>query len=135
MSLSAEKGRRYLTVALPDGRRRTLRRSITDLGEQQHVQSSLAELPWVSVRTLIPLAHHLKTRFTLPNAEMIRNAPSSSRANKRRAAGRAVALCATGGSPPLAGTAETGATAAGPADGSASLTHETASGLSTEGRS
>jgi DNA-binding transcriptional regulator LsrR (DeoR family) len=135
ISLSAARGRDLLTVALPDGRQRTLRRSITDLDEQYQAGGSLVELPWVSVRTLIPLARHLKTRFTLANAEVIRDAPSSSRANKRRAAGRAVASCSTGCSSRLVGTAETGATTTGSADGSTPLAHETAAGLPTEGRS
>ena len=135
ISLSAARGRGYLTVALPDGRHRTLQRSLTDLDEQIQIGSPMDEFPWVSIRTLIPLARHLKTRFTLPNAEVIRNAPSSTGANKRRAAGRAVAPCTTGGSSDLAGTAKSGATAAGAADSSTSLAHETAACLSPEGRS
>lgn len=81
LSLRAERGRDYLVFGLPDGRRRTVRKSSTNLDAVAREDHALKEfgLPQVSVRTLVPLARHLRTKFASATAEVIRDArPSTS---------------------------------------------------------
>lgn len=80
VSLRAERGRDYLVFGLPDGRRRTVRKSSTNLGviAGEALTGEGVRLPRVSVRTLVPLARHLRIRFaTATTAEVIRDARSS----------------------------------------------------------
>ena len=105
---------------------------MTDFDKQRQIEGSGTELPWISVRTLIPLAHHLKARFTLPVAELIRHVPDSSGPTERRAEGGAAD--AARGSAAVAGIAETCAATVGTADGPTSPAHEGASRFSTKGR-
>src|ERR1019366_1986109 len=79
VSLRAERGRDYLVFGLPDGRQRTVRKSSTNLDaveQEDHAREEFG-LPRVSMRTLVPLARHLKTKFTsTTTAEVKRNARS-----------------------------------------------------------
>src|SRR4051794_31277754 len=82
LALTSTRGPEFLTVCLADGRRRPLRRSATDLDAPA---PGRAELPRISVRTLLPLARlvrgmlatsqeeaphaaHAHTRLPLPHA-------------------------------------------------------------------
>jgi hypothetical protein len=62
----SSRGPRFLVVRLPDGRKRSLLRSITDLegGAEPfpNGHDSVEESLRVSVRTLLPLAHFLASR-------------------------------------------------------------------------
>ena len=57
VSLHAARGPAYIVVALPDGRRRSLRRASTDLSGT--AEAPLYDGPRVSVDTLLPLARHI----------------------------------------------------------------------------
>jgi hypothetical protein len=61
LSLKPARGARFVTVQLPDGRRRSILRSVTDLATEPSPQDldSTEEGLRVSVRTLLPLARLL----------------------------------------------------------------------------
>src|SRR3954464_14506328 len=61
VSLRSARGPAYIVVALPDGRRRSLRRASTDLAGAATASAvtSLCDGPRVSVGTLLPLARHI----------------------------------------------------------------------------
>ena len=76
VSLQAMRGQGYLVFELPDGRHRTIRKASTDIGAsaaQCHCLED-ADLPRVSVRTLVPLAHHLRAKLITATMEVIRHA-------------------------------------------------------------
>jgi hypothetical protein len=62
VSSSSARGPRHVTVALADGRRRSVRRAATDLGEDWPADplGTASALPRISVRTLLPLARCLR---------------------------------------------------------------------------
>src|SRR3954471_17651814 len=57
VSLHSARGPAYIVVALPDGRRRSLRRASTDLAGT--AEAPLYDGPRISVGTLLPLARHI----------------------------------------------------------------------------
>ncbi len=63
VSVHSARGPAFVVIALPDGRRRSVRRSITDLAGAPSTNRSDEALR-VSVRTLLPLAQHLATMMT-----------------------------------------------------------------------
>ena len=82
VSLRAERGGDYLVFRLPDGRRRSVRKSSTNLGAPAGEDIAGVDFrpPGVSVRTLVPLVRYLRLRFaTATTAEVIRDARSSKR--------------------------------------------------------
>ncbi|MER8911912.1 Y4bD/Y4pK family protein [Mesorhizobium sp. M0854] len=68
------RGPAFVVVRLPDGRRRSIRRSVTDLAaaspEEQGVSKSLAR---INVRTLLILLHHLNSTLASRIEEVIRD--------------------------------------------------------------
>jgi hypothetical protein len=77
------RGLAFVVVALPDGRRRSIRISCTDLGHASPPADKRAlDPPRVSVRTLIPLARHLNATLSLLVEEVIRDDSSSSSASR-----------------------------------------------------
>jgi len=72
------RGRAYVVVELPDGRRRSIRIASTDLAEAAIAPSPKpAGLPRISARTLIPLMQHLTANLSLLAEEVIRDGPSN----------------------------------------------------------
>ena len=72
------RGPAYVVIELPDGRRRSIRIASTDLAEALALAPIAANLPRISVRTLIPLMQHLTAGdLTLLAEEVIRDGPSS----------------------------------------------------------
>ena len=68
------RGPAYIVVALPDGRRRGVRIASTDLAEPPNC-ASIADLPRISARTLIPLMQHLSASLRLLDEKVIRDDP------------------------------------------------------------
>src|SRR3954463_10692175 len=74
VSLHCARGPTFLVVELGDGRRRSIRRLVTDLGMPSSVSSPRAsDLPRISARTLLPLARHLITTLASSAEEVIRD--------------------------------------------------------------
>ena len=72
--LHSARGPAFVVVELGDGRRRSIRRSATDLGTPSSVASPRAsDLPRISVRTLLPLARHLTPTLAASAEEVIRD--------------------------------------------------------------
>ncbi|MGY3614099.1 hypothetical protein [Bradyrhizobium sp. USDA 10063] len=70
------RGPAYVVVALPDGRRRGVRIASTDLAETSIAsRPNAADLPRISVRTLIPLMQHLGASLNLLDEKVIRDDP------------------------------------------------------------
>src|ERR1700682_961572 len=99
------RGSAYLVVALPDGRKRSIRIASTDLASTVTV-SGAPDLPRISVRTLIPLVQHLSANLALLAEEVIRDgssSPSASRCVSTTAdTHRRIPPAADGASAPLA---------------------------------
>jgi hypothetical protein len=129
VSLRAERGRDYLVFGLPDGRQRTVRKSSTNLGavvQEDHAREEFG-LPRVSVRTLVPLARHLKTKFTsTTTAEVIRNARSSTSDPTACVAFKRSSSGIDEGSAALAEPAGSGPEPVGQANSSTAVAHEIA---------
>ncbi|WP_352998071.1 DUF5372 family protein [Mesorhizobium sp. M1273] len=74
VSSRSARGPAFVVVRLPDGRRRSIRRSVTDLAaaspEEQGVSKSLAR---INVRTLLTLLHHLNSTLASRIEEVIRD--------------------------------------------------------------
>ncbi len=74
LSRYSARGPAFVVVRLPNGRRRSIRRSVTDLTapspEEQGASKSLAR---INVRTLLTLMHHLNSTFTSRIEEVIRD--------------------------------------------------------------
>src|SRR3954453_9107142 len=58
LSLTCSRGPAFIAVALPDGRRRLVRRAATNL---DHPPPANMTLPRISVRALLPLARHIRS--------------------------------------------------------------------------
>src|SRR4051794_34122661 len=71
VSLHSARGPTFLVVELGDGRRRSIRRLVTDLGKPLSPRAS--DLPRISARTLLPLARHLITTLASTAEEVIRD--------------------------------------------------------------
>jgi len=73
VSLHSARGPAYIVIALPDGRRRSLRRASTDLAGAATASpvASLCDGPRVSVDTLLPLARHIVARLAIAVEEVI----------------------------------------------------------------
>lgn len=70
------RGPAYVVVGLPDGRRRGVRIASTDLAETSIAsRPNRADLPRISVRTLIPLMQHLRASLSLLDEKVIRDDP------------------------------------------------------------
>ena len=67
LSLACSRGPAFIAVALPDGRRRLLRRAATDLEQPPAPQ---AVLPRVSARALLPLARHIRSMLAASSEEV-----------------------------------------------------------------
>jgi hypothetical protein len=83
VSLRSARGPAYVVVALPDGRRRSLRRALTDPAGAAEVAPSARAIPLrngflISVGTLLPLARHIVARLAAPVEEVTRDDRSSS---------------------------------------------------------
>ena len=66
----------YVVVALPDGRRRSVRIASTNLAEAPTMPGpDIPSLPRISVRTLIPLMQHLSANLSLLAEKVIRDGP------------------------------------------------------------
>ncbi|WP_367161426.1 DUF5372 family protein [Mesorhizobium sp.] len=74
VSSRSARGPAFVVVRLPDGRRRSIRRAVTDLAvasaEEQGAPESAAR---ISVRTLLTLLHHLNRTLASPVEEVIRD--------------------------------------------------------------
>jgi len=66
LSLTCSRGPAFIAVALPDGRRRLLRRAATDLEQALAPQTAL---PRISARALLPLARYIRSMLTAPSEE------------------------------------------------------------------
>ena len=72
------RGPAYVAVRLPDGHRRSIRISATDLNASDcSGRTPAASLPRINVRILIPLAQHLDRILDLLTEEVIRDDPTS----------------------------------------------------------
>ena len=69
------RGPAYVAVRLPDGHRRSIRISATDLNASDG-RTPAASLPRINVRILIPLAQHLDRILNLLTEEVIRDEPT-----------------------------------------------------------
>jgi hypothetical protein len=76
LSLTCSRGPAFVAVALPDGRRRLVRRAATSLDQPPPTTMTL---PHISVRALLPLARHIRSMVAafLEEASDVRIAPSS----------------------------------------------------------
>jgi len=122
------RGPAFVVVELPDGRRRSIRISSTDLGHASTPADKRApDPPRVSVRTLIPLARHLNTKLSLLAEEVIRDDLSSSSASRSVSAAVDSGLRAQPAPdsifPPLAQSVGRDANAARPAGGATDAAH------------
>src|SRR5215211_2620769 len=72
VSLYSARGPAFVVIELGDGRRRSIRRSATDLGTPSSDASLRAsDLPRISARILLPLARHLTTTLASSAEEVI----------------------------------------------------------------
>jgi hypothetical protein len=124
VSLHSARGPAYVVVALPDGRRRSLRRAITDLAGAEGALppasiSSRNDLR-ISARTLLPLARHIVAGLAAPVEEVTcddRSPPAAASASRHStriaaalaepAARDANADCSSSRRPAAADSAET----------------------------
>src|SRR3954454_8804046 len=98
VSLHSARGPAYVVVALPDGRRRSLRRASTDLAGTAEAPSlarilAVCDGPRISVGTLLPLARHIVARLAIAVEEVTHDdhAPSVAAPAPGRAVGIAAA--------------------------------------------
>jgi hypothetical protein len=76
VSLHSARGPAFVVAELGDGRRRSIRRSATDLGAAPSASlPPVSDLPWISARTLLPLAHHLTPTLASSAEEVIYDGP------------------------------------------------------------
>jgi hypothetical protein len=71
------RGPAFVVVELPDGRKRPIRISSTDLATTVITSGVAPDLPRISIRTLIPLVQHLSANLTPLADEVIRDGSSS----------------------------------------------------------
>lgn len=129
------RGQGYLVFELPDGRHRTIRKASTDIGAmaaQWHCLED-ADLPRISVRTLVPLAHHLRAKLITATMEVIRNASQPTSHSPACVALQSVASHNDECPPALAEPAASGPEPTGQPNGSIAVPHEIASTLPDKG--
>jgi hypothetical protein len=109
LSLTCSRGPAFVAVALPDGRRRLVRRAATSLDQPPPANMTLAH---ISVRALLPLARHIRSMVAASSEEAshVRIAPSSAPLPP------AAVRCSGTAPPTVADLAGDGAGSAGPAD-------------------
>ncbi|WP_425375933.1 DUF5372 family protein [Rhizobium jaguaris] len=74
VSVQSGRGAAFVVVRLPDGRRRSIRRSATDLvAASPEARSESKSAPRISVRTLLTLMRHLNSMVTSRSKEVIRD--------------------------------------------------------------
>ncbi|WP_442874042.1 DUF5372 family protein [Aurantimonas sp. C2-4-R8] len=74
VSAQSARGHAFVVVRLPDGRRRSIRRSVTDLGSETSAESDVSRaMARISVRTLLTLMRHLNSKVASPIREVIRD--------------------------------------------------------------
>ncbi|WP_205421311.1 DUF5372 family protein, partial [Rhizobium terrae] len=74
VSVQSGRGAAFVVVRLPDGRRRSIRRSATDLATASpDARSESKSAPRISVRTLLTLMRHLDSMVTSRSQEVIRD--------------------------------------------------------------
>lgn len=74
VSLQSGRGLAYVVVRLPDGRRRSIRRSATDLVVASPEEKAASKsAPRISVRTLLTLMRHLNGMVASRSKEVIRD--------------------------------------------------------------
>src|SRR6516162_9960721 len=71
------RGPAFVVVELPDGRKRPIRISSTDLATTVITSGVAPDLPRISIRTLIPLVQHLSANLAPLADEVIRDGSSS----------------------------------------------------------
>jgi hypothetical protein len=71
LALRSGRGPAFVVVELPDGRRRTIRRAATDLVAPIKGQDVGLDVPFINVRTLLPLARYLTGTLTASPEEVI----------------------------------------------------------------
>jgi hypothetical protein len=99
------RGKAFIAVGLEDGRRRLILRSATDLDStKRHIRL----VPFVSARSLLPLARHIQSCLTGLNLEASHESRPSSRTDSSQFKSRtqpltasAAAECVATGSPPV----------------------------------
>ena len=126
------RGQGYLVFELADGRHRTIRKASTDIGAlaaQCHCPelASGFDLPRVSVRTLVPLAHHLRAKLITAAMEVIRHASQPAFYPPACVALQSVASNNDECPPALAEPAASGPEPTGQPNGSIAVPHEIAS--------
>ena len=77
------RGPAYVVVRLPDGRRRSIQITATDLTADCSACARIAERSRISIRTLIPLAQHLDRILNLLTEEVIRDEPANPSVSSR----------------------------------------------------
>jgi hypothetical protein len=82
VSLRSARGPAFLVVGLADGRRRSVRRSATDLAANAASSASPEVKALVSVHILLPLAHHLRVMLTSSEEEVIHHGHSLTPASR-----------------------------------------------------
>lgn len=88
LSLSCGRGPNFIAVGLPDGRRCLIRRAATDLDQPAMIEPVVQR---VSVRTLLPLARHLRRILATSQEEAPQNRDAGI-GGKRPGNGEALAL-------------------------------------------
>ena len=73
VSAHSARGPAFVLVRLHDGRRRSIRRSVTDLAAAPAEAVAPKSFPRISVRTPLKLMHHLNSTLTSRNEEVIRD--------------------------------------------------------------
>jgi hypothetical protein len=74
VSSRSARGPAFVVVRLADGRRRSIRRAVTDLAvASAEEQSASKPLARINVRTLLTLLHHLNRTLASPIEEVIRD--------------------------------------------------------------
>lgn len=82
VSLRSARGPSFLVVSLADGRRRSVRRSATDLAANAASSASPEVKALVSVRILLPLARHLRVMLASSAEEVIHHGHSLAPASR-----------------------------------------------------
>jgi hypothetical protein len=111
--IRSSRGPAYIVVELPGGRRRSLRRSVTDLtGAAEATPSAEQEAPRISARTLLALARHVATSLAASAVEVPHADRSASAAEPTAGGNAAPAMAEPAGRDASAGRPAAGRPAA-----------------------